>query len=359
VGSVPSYRTLVGSVPSYPRKQMSLFYLYSKSNPYPIDEFLATWGRVHILEIIPVTYEALSKKTYYPNGTYLFSDIELLNGSLQQKAMSIWNYCKEKGYASINCPDKSLKRFELLKILHKKSINPFNIYKLTDEYSLLNFPVFVRKADDHQGPQSALLHNTEQLEKVVLNLKNKNEHTDDWIITEFLDTADEKKIYRKYAAFIVNNTIVASHLYCSDQWSIKYKQSLPTEEFIKEESEYVRTNPHEQQLKKIFEMAEIEYGRVDYSIVDNKINVWEINTNPMIIALGDYNDVKRKESNLFFFNNISKHLRILCRDHKTPIYVYLPNRCRAIGRFIYSSVSISWLGKFIQRVKWKLELLAK
>src|SRR5262249_42167607 len=40
--------------------------------------------------------------------------------------------------------------------------------------------------------------------------------------------------------------------------------------------------PHRQALGEIFQAAGIEYGRIDYSVLDGRIVTWEINTNPTI-----------------------------------------------------------------------------
>jgi hypothetical protein len=49
------------------------------------------------------------------------------------------------------------------------------------------------------------------------------------------------------------------------------------------ERRYLETNPHEQDLRKIFRLARIDYGRIDYAMLGDRLQVWEINTNPHII----------------------------------------------------------------------------
>lgn len=61
---------------------------------------------------------------------------------------------------------------------------------------------------------------------------------------------------------------------------------LADERYRREEAEYLATNPHEQELRSIFAAAEIDYGRIDYALLGEQIQVWEINTNPMIVASG-------------------------------------------------------------------------
>jgi hypothetical protein len=45
------------------------------------------------------------------------------------------------------------------------------------------------------------------------------------------------------------------------------------------------SDPHAAAVARIFELTQIDYGRVDYGLLDGAVQVWEINTNPMITAL--------------------------------------------------------------------------
>jgi hypothetical protein len=47
-----------------------------------------------------------------------------------------------------------------------------------------------------------------------------------------------------------------------------------------EEERFVTSNPHAELLREIFRIAHIDFGRVDYGIVNGRIEVFEINTNP-------------------------------------------------------------------------------
>jgi hypothetical protein len=62
--------------------------------------------------------------------------------------------------------------------------------------------------------------------------------------------------------------------------------NLLDDTLLREEQDYLATNPHERQLREIFALARIEYGRIDYSFRGDAMQVWEINTNPIIIGMG-------------------------------------------------------------------------
>ena len=97
---------------------------------------------------------------------------------------------------------------------------------------------------------------------------------------------------RKYGAFKVLDRILARQIHFSRRWILR-EPDIRTPETTREELEYVETNPHAEQLREIFALARIDYGRIDYSMVGGRIQVWEINTNPMILIPRDREDPLR------------------------------------------------------------------
>ena len=63
---------------------------------------------------------------------------------------------------------------------------------------------------------------------------------------------------------------------------VKWDWRIFDRERADEESRYCETNPHEAWIREIFRLARIDYGRIDYGMLDGKPQVWEINTNPTI-----------------------------------------------------------------------------
>ena len=65
----------------------------------------------------------------------------------------------------------------------------------------------------------------------------------------------------------------------SRAWVAKYRG----DEFDRDlELRYVEENPHEAWIREVFKLGGVEYGRVDYSLVNGRPQLWEINTNPTI-----------------------------------------------------------------------------
>jgi hypothetical protein len=102
------------------------------------------------------------------------------------------------------------------------------------------------------------------------------------MVVEFCATADEEGFYRKYAAFVVGNRVVARSLNYGREWMLKFGRNEYSRPMVLEERDYVLSNPHEAQLAEIFRVGGVEYGRVDYSMKAGRVQTWEINLNPTI-----------------------------------------------------------------------------
>ncbi|MGH9348474.1 MAG: hypothetical protein ACRD26_14535, partial [Vicinamibacterales bacterium] len=110
----------------------------------------------------------------------------------------------------------------------------------------------------------------------------RGEKPEDLMIVEYCDTSRAGGVFRKYSAFKVGAAIIPCHAFVSSQWCLKAAQNEPTESTLRDEMAFVEGNPHEGWLRKVFAIAGIDYGRVDYGVLDGVPQVWEINLNPII-----------------------------------------------------------------------------
>ena len=58
----------------------------------------------------------------------------------------------------------------------------------------------------------------------------------------------------------------------------------------------LRQNPYRDELYEAFEVAHITYGRADYGLMDGRVQIYEINTNPMIRQYGPHPFPIREDS---------------------------------------------------------------
>jgi hypothetical protein len=263
-----------------------IFYLVTSKGQSTIREYLRTVGRplAGIIGVIP--YEQLRLMRSLPVGVYLFSDIERLGGEEAETAAEAWQALSAAGVRVLNHPTRSLRRYELLRTLHDRGINQHDVRRVIDLRRTDRFPVFIRRENDHNGTLSALLATQSELDAELARLEREGCYRDDLIITEFCDTAGADGVVRKYSAFRVADRIVPRHVLFSRRWHVKIVE-LVEPAYVAEELAYVETNPHQRELREIFDLARIEFGRIDYGLRDGRIQVWEINTNPI---LGTFDD---------------------------------------------------------------------
>jgi hypothetical protein len=232
-----------------------------------------------------IAYENLPQR--FRGGTYVFSALEQLSAPMERLVAHLHAQLSAQlsngaGVRLLNRPGRSLRRYQLLSELSRLQLNEHRAVRATDDLSGLRYPVFVRGEHTHDGALSPLLHDAREVEAWIGRLVLVGRRLDELLVIEFCDTADANGIYRKYAAFIIGDQILPRSLDRGRDWMLKRQGTDYTHEALAEELEFVRNNPHERELREIFAIAGVDYGRIDYAVQDGRIRTWEINLHPTI-----------------------------------------------------------------------------
>ena len=217
-------------------------------------------------------------------GVYVFADLERLTPKGLHAAARFRRSLEPLGdrVQVLNDPARVLRRYDLLRALYESWINSFDAYRVTEPRRPRSWPVLLRREYDHRGAIGELLATPEQLDAGVAALAQSPEGLEGAIVVEFRDTVDDRGVYRKYGAFRIGDRILPRHVFFSRHWCVKEPDLLDAEH-VEEELRYVQSFPLAEAVRPIFERARIEYGRVDYSFYDGRLQVWEINTNPILV----------------------------------------------------------------------------
>ncbi len=252
-----------------------------------------------------VLYDELARLDRLPLGTWVFSEVDRLSEAERDLATAACERLETaKGAARVmNHPRRALLRHDLLRAAHDAGINRFRSWRATEivfgrdrraagtngtaaaaaaAADALRYPVFVRYANRHSGNLTPLLDSPRQLEKGLASLMSAGRRLDDLLVIEFCDTKDEHGVYRKYSVFNIGDRVVPRYMECSRDWMVKWDWRIFDRVRADEETRYLKAHPHESWIREIFALAKIEYGRLDYGILDGAPQVWEINTNPTI-----------------------------------------------------------------------------
>jgi hypothetical protein len=181
----------------------------------------------------------------------------------------------------LNDPRQSEQRFALLKRLHDQGANDFDVRRPDGPLDGLRYPVFLRDEVGASYATPPLLHDRSALDAAIAGLPTGAMVRP--MVVEFGTRPWADGYYRKYGAYRVGETIFPQHCYAAPNWFIKYMQALRPEHSA-EHRHYIANNPHAERLRPLFDAAQIEFGRIDYTLLDGSIQVFEINTNPSVLA---------------------------------------------------------------------------
>jgi hypothetical protein len=294
--------------------------------------FLNVWGRElrDSITVIPIE-TFIHQRTVLP-GTYIISDIERLTPAMAATLGRIWNSLSSQGggFRLLNHPTASMRRFQLLAELHRRGINCFKVYRVSDDPSPERYPVFIRGMNDHRGSLTSLLYTPIEFHSAINNPKMRRTKYGETMAVEYCDTSDQEGIFRKYAAFRVGGRIIPRHVFFKREWMIK-EPGFAEADMLEEERRFLEKNPHEQALMEIFELARIDYGRIDYGLLDGAVQVWEINSNPMIASAISSSSPARLEAHKRFVTNMVEALRALDSGEHLGAPMSMPEEASEAG----------------------------
>lgn len=247
-------------------------------------EYLGHWGRgIADAGARVLRYERLLDETRFAPGTYVFTTFDEMHGPMLRHVHALADALREEPHVRVlNDPARVLQRYELHGALWRAGRSAFRSYRANEDWSGARFPVFVRAADDHEGAFSPLLHAAGEVDTWIGRAAALGRAIERLLVIEFCDTADADGCYRKYAAFRVGGRIIARHLNYGRSWMQKWGGTDFSAAMAREELAYVRDNPHEEELREIFAIANVDYGRIDYSLQGGRVQTWEINVNPTV-----------------------------------------------------------------------------
>ena len=295
-----------------------IYFIMTRRNNFPIRNLLRTGGKHLVDKIRIIDYEDISEMREIRAGTFIFSDFDFLDDQQRIVVRGIYDELTRKyeGIPVLNDPSKALLRYDLLKKAYETGVNSFMVYRGNEDHGNVRFPVFIREADRHSGALTNLIQNKEDLNDQLERFKRLGFNLENLLVIEFLDSSDHEGVYVKYSAFRLGDKILPRYLNFSRDWHVK--ATLARQNSLMKDRqnlihEYMSSNPHEKWLMEVFEMANIEYGRADYSIVNGKLQLWEINLNPAFVRtpgnVNKDNDQQRFMRDAFykgFFDQIEK-----------------------------------------------------
>lgn len=228
-----------------------------------------------------MTYADLFRTRSLPRGAWIFSALDALSDAELRMVHHLQCAARDAGLPVYNSAPEALHRYDLLHLLHQSGSNDFRAHRADGPLDTVSFPVFVRVADEHDGSLTPLLHDRTALRRAMAYLWMRGLARYQLLVVEFCETAGADGLYRKYSVLRIADTYIPRHLLIARQWMTKDEYRDTEERLVFEETKFLHENPHAAWARTVFEMAHIEYGRLDYGVRDGRPQAWEINFTPV------------------------------------------------------------------------------
>ena len=273
------------------------------------------WGSPLADRMGQATYPELFRARCLARGAWIFTSLDALSPAELELVHLMQRGARDAGLPVLNPAREALHRFELLSSLHLAGINDFRVYRANQSLESVRYPVFVRIADEHDGSLTPLLYHRRQLWRALAYTRLLGLAREQVLVVEFCETASADGLYRKYSAFRVGDAYIARYLHAGPHWMTKEATRDDDQTLLAEELDFVRESPHAAWVRQVFEIARIQYGRLDYSVRNGRPQAWEINITPTIA--GD--PAKRKataaeEQSRVLKNPAREHFHIKLRE---------------------------------------------
>lgn len=254
--------------------------------------FVVTWPRktmhrLHEISGMPPhriwSYDRLFRARRLPFATCIFTDFDRLSYWELELAAHAYRRLQEAGVRVLNDPARATHRFTLLRRLHAAGLNRFGVWRADETDVIDRWPVFLRTELAHRGPLTDLISCRADLHQALDKCLAEGFPLNDLMIVEYCAQPLRPGLFRKYAAYRIGDRLVSALSVHDSDWVVKYGQpGCADESFYQEELESIGNPPDDPALWRAFELARLEFGRVDYALVDGTPQVYEINSNPTI-----------------------------------------------------------------------------
>lgn len=271
-----------------------IYVIVQRAHEYTVRNFTDAWGRKLRDRVDVMNYDEFAYARRLSRATYIFADHDRLSDEHLEVAARVADQLEAAGCKVLSHPGRALRRTQFLAALNKAGINDFRAINVNAGLpGDIRYPVFLRLADDHAGPKTGFLNNRAELDAAIASSPHKGDpHL---IAVEFCDTRDDGAgPFRKYAAMRIADRLIPRHCFASEGWMCKVSDTADPN-WIEFEAKYFDEfdEKYASQVMKVFEIAGIEYGRLDFAVTNGRVRAWEINSNPMLVSTPDVIDARR------------------------------------------------------------------
>jgi hypothetical protein len=259
------------------------------------------------------SYDEMFSNEYLPRAAYVFTDMDRLSPRQVEQAARSYRMLRQNGLPAYNNPARFLGRYGVLRRLHHEGINIFNAFRADSMERPSRWPVFLRAEGDHKAPLSGLINDQTELDRAITKAVDAGAPVTTLLIIEYAAEEVRPGLFRKLSVFRVGDRMIGFTCVHDDQWLVKYgKPGIAPADLYEEENRIVAENPFGEEMRRVFDLVALEYGRADFGIVEGKPQVYEVNSNPDIkLDPKSFGIELRDKSNALFKENYLAAIKAL------------------------------------------------
>lgn len=232
-----------------------------------------------------------------PKATWIFTDLDRLGFWELELAARIYRLMATAGLRVLNDPALVCDRYLLLRKLHEHGFNRFRVWRASESREPECYPVFLRTNCAHRGTLTDLLETPEALQQAIEHTVNNGHPLANLLIVEYCAAPVREGLYAKLGAYRCGDSIVETLGTHQRHWHAKLgERGVASEEEYEAEYHRIQETPNAAALMQAFDIGNIQYGRADFTVIDGKLQVYEINTNPMITTVTSHPYARRLAS---------------------------------------------------------------
>lgn len=245
-----------------------------------------------------MSYERLWGGRLLPRGTYVMTDFDRLSPVEHEIAGRLYDHLRQAGLPVLNNPRHHRPRDSLLKMLHAEGLNGFTCYLPGAGERPQRYPVFLRTIAAHRGTLSGLLHDEAAADVALRGAIDSGFPLRDLIFVEYAaEPQPDTGSFQKHAAFRVGPHIIRANTVNDAGWVAKNGSEgvASASQYLAERAE-MDAYPHHHYVMRVFELAGLDFGRLDFGIVAGRPQAYEINTNPTMQLTVTHPNATRSET---------------------------------------------------------------
>ncbi len=280
-----------------------------------------------------LSYERLFALSRIGRGSFIFTDFDRLSPMEVEVARRLFHRLRAEGVAVLNDPGQFRPRHAMLAMLERRGMNRISIWWPAAGEMPDRFPVLLRTLAAHRGPIGDLCTSAEEAEAALERALAQGRVLADLAFLTFAAEPNADGVWQKHAAFRLGDTIVRANTVNDAGWMVKTgTRGIASPEVYAQELAEMSDYPHRDYVMGMFQAVGIDYGRIDFAIVEGRPTTYEINSNPFVPGAGSHPDPSRAQTQRMVLDQLADAIAAFASSRKGPWIDLLPGVKRRVTR---------------------------